>query len=151
MSSKVRTRNEKGFTIVELMIVVVIIGILSAFAVSNFIAYRNKSRIAAIVSTAGSIRAGQASYAADSAGNLFPVSITTWSQLQRLMYANGVTLKSVPENQGFQSTFSYTTLDNDSDGIPDDYCFVFRAAGVPRTLVGSQIEVKSSGIVKQTY
>jgi type IV pilus assembly protein PilA len=38
------TKNSSGFTLVELMVVVAIIGILSAIAVPNFKKYQNKSK-----------------------------------------------------------------------------------------------------------
>jgi len=54
--------NEKGFTLIELMIVIAIIGILSAIAIPNFIAYRNKTFCSRAESDAQSIAGAVADY-----------------------------------------------------------------------------------------
>ena len=62
MLQKLRGNNSKGFTLIELMIVIAIIGILAAIAIPNFIAYRNKAFCSAAESDANSIAAGIADY-----------------------------------------------------------------------------------------
>jgi type IV pilus assembly protein PilA len=58
----IKLNNKKGFTLIELMIVIAIIGILAAIAIPNFISYRNKAYCARGESDAQNIQAAIASY-----------------------------------------------------------------------------------------
>ncbi|MBI9084526.1 MAG: prepilin-type N-terminal cleavage/methylation domain-containing protein [Desulfobacterales bacterium] len=65
MIQKLRGSNEKGFTLIELMIVIAIIGILAAIAIPNFVSYRQRSYNAAAQSDMKNMMTAQEAYFVD--------------------------------------------------------------------------------------
>jgi type IV pilus assembly protein PilA len=57
--------NKKGFTLIELMIVVAIIGILAAIAIPNFMNYQCKAKQSEAKTVLGNIRVAQEAYRAE--------------------------------------------------------------------------------------
>jgi type IV pilus assembly protein PilA len=65
MLRKLRKTNQKGFTLIELMIVIAIIGILAAIAIPNFLAYRTKGQNSAAKAEAKNFYQTAMAYFAD--------------------------------------------------------------------------------------
>ena len=64
-----KLRGQKGFTLIELMIVIAIIGILAAIAIPNFIAYRDKAYCSYAEQDASNILAAISCYFSEPGNN----------------------------------------------------------------------------------
>jgi len=66
-------RNSKGFTLIELMIVVLIIGILAAIAIPNFVSMQDRAREGSVKSNMHTVQLACEDYAVTNDG-VYPVA-----------------------------------------------------------------------------
>ncbi|MGB9835047.1 MAG: prepilin-type N-terminal cleavage/methylation domain-containing protein [Methanothermobacter tenebrarum] len=66
-------KGQKGFTLIELIIVIAIIAILAAVAIPNYLGFRDRANIAAAKESLGSLRTALEVYRADT--NYYPTGL----------------------------------------------------------------------------
>lgn len=128
-SVKAVVSKRNGFTLIELMIVIAIIGILAAIAIPNFIAYRNKSYCSQAESDAEHIFSAVADYFS------IPPHDTTPAPGD-LNAGNGCALtgtNTIVTLAGADPNINITITVNDGSGrCPADYQAAMNAGAHPR-------------------
>jgi len=116
-----RNRIERGFTLIELVVVITILGILAAFAVPRFIALEGKAREAAANGLAGSLRSASALSHGMWLASGSPATIAM--EGQTITMTNGYpdvasVANTLADTTGFTATVGATTVIFGKTGAP---------------------------------
>ena len=117
--------RERGFTLVELVVVIVILGIVAAVGISRFASYTREARIAALNGLAGAVR-------------------SSVQMVRMRYYANGTNTSPVTMSGGV--TVAVATAPVARAGLP-----LSTAAGLPRAVNVGGTFVYSAGAAAGTY
>ena len=136
-------RNKKGFTLIELMIVVAIIGILAAIAIPMYNANVNRARLQEATDALGAIKDEVCNVAADT-GAPPPASAATADILTNI----GVQCPLSRGPAGGLKWANYETIDGTAGGTANgDYTVratAGNAANIGSVLAGSQVDCVGS-------
>ncbi len=109
---KSKTQAQKGFTIVELLIVVVVIAILAAITIVSYNGITNRANASAAASSAATVQKKAELYASDGPTGLYPANasaaVLTSAAPSTTYYLSGVTVQgTAPDASNGKTTVQY--------------------------------------------
>lgn len=103
--------DRQGFTLVEIMIVIAIIGVLSAIAIPNFLSYREKSFCSYAESDAANIKSALAGYFSNHDRTSLP-SATELKAIEKLALNNDASTISLSTSPTIDDTIVIEVTDS---------------------------------------
>ncbi len=141
--------NSKGFTLIELMIVVAIIGILAAVAIPKFADLVTKSKEAGIKGTLGALRSAISIYYGDTEG-VYPANLVVGlgtKYMPAVNQAASLGRYDIPKNNNSNPGHQYGNETGYIDGVGGggvtdaDHALIYFSSGTSAGLIASAGDV----------